>query len=359
MIRSATKRFVLRMATTPMVTRLLRRLARDSVTIFTLHRLADPTRGVEGLDPAVLESVLDRLSREGVRFLSVDQAVIEGSHPPNGGRMPAVSFTLDDGYREQVAAAQIFRRFRTPATVFLTSGFLDGDLWLWWDRLEYVLEETRVKQFEWQGRTVDLSDGEARNLLLAHERERMKTLPWRLIQAHIGELASRLEVEVPAHPPARYEPATWEDARQAEALGMTFGAHTVQHPILSRETREDAAREIRDSWTRLRDELSNASRIFAFPNGTPADFGEREVRLLREAGFHGAVTMEDRVMRPGADAKEDPFLIPRIAFPHTQPEALSPVLGVRTARGLLRSRRKEPRTRGGDPVSGQGPAAAR
>ena len=56
---------------------------------------------------------------------------------------PAVAFTIDDGYLDHAkVAAPIFAEFDCPVTTFVTTGFLDGQLWLWWDRIQYVFENT-------------------------------------------------------------------------------------------------------------------------------------------------------------------------------------------------------------------------
>jgi hypothetical protein len=63
----------------------------------------------------------------------------------------------------------------------------------------------------------------------------------------------------------------------------------VTHPILSQTSAEASRGEIVDSWARLKAEAHSPVPVFAYPNGLPGDFGEREIDVLRGEGFLGAV----------------------------------------------------------------------
>jgi peptidoglycan/xylan/chitin deacetylase (PgdA/CDA1 family) len=72
--------------------------------------------------------------------------------------------------------------------------------------------------------------------------------------------------------------------RMSEA-GMSIGAHTLSHPILSLSSEEEARREIQESKRELERALQRPVWAFAYPFGNPSTLGEREVGLVREAGF--------------------------------------------------------------------------
>jgi len=92
------------------------------------------------------------------------------------------------------------------------------------------------------------------------------------------------------------------------ASGMEVGAHTVTHPILARVDPARAEREIRESKRRLEAIAGSAVMLFAYPNGRPGrDYLPEHVRMVREAGFEGAVTTAHGV----ANAASDPFQLPR------------------------------------------------
>ncbi|MEO8195040.1 MAG: hypothetical protein ABI681_14400, partial [Gemmatimonadales bacterium] len=119
-------------------------LLRSRATIFMMHRFRSPEMGVEGHDPMTLRSILRMLRKR--RYELVSLATLLGDVATARPRTrPAVVFTIDDGYLDQASvAAPAFAEFDCPVTTFVTTGFLDGALWFWWDRIEYVFDNTKL-----------------------------------------------------------------------------------------------------------------------------------------------------------------------------------------------------------------------
>jgi len=90
--------------------------------------------------------------------------------------------------------------------------------------------------------------------------------------------------------------------------GMSIGAHTQSHPVLSLCNDEETQREIHESKSELERTLGRPVWAFAYPFGNPATMGERELRLAREAGFACAFL---NVEHWGA-GPPSPFALPRI-----------------------------------------------
>ena len=72
---------------------------------------------------------------------------------------------------------------------------------------------------------------------------------------------------------------------------MSFGAHTVTHPILSRVSDEAARWELSESWRRLQAEAREPVPIFCYPNGA---FTARDVAILARSDLTCAVTTKPR-----------------------------------------------------------------
>jgi peptidoglycan/xylan/chitin deacetylase (PgdA/CDA1 family) len=83
----------------------------------------------------------------------------------------------------------------------------------------------------------------------------------------------------------REEPGMLQELAKS---GMSIGAHTMSHPVLSQCNEDEARREINESKTELERVLGQTVWAFAYPFGNPATMGEREVNLAREAGFECA-----------------------------------------------------------------------
>ena len=91
----------------------------------------------------------------------------------------------------------------------------------------------------------------------------------------------------------------WDEVARLDREGtLRFEAHTVTHPSLPALDDEDAWSEIVESRAELTERLGRAVTAFAYPAGL---FGERERRLVREAGYTAAVSCEPGVNGPLTD----------------------------------------------------------
>lgn len=337
---------LLNVFTLPRMARSLSFLMRGRAAIFMLHRFRDPERRIDGDDPEALRRALAFLRRERFQLLSLEEVFrgLAGEGPP---LERAVAFTLDDGTIDQATtAAPIFAEFDCPATIFLTTGYLDGTLWLWWDQIEHVFESTD----RWELRPT--LGGEELSYRWEHAAdraraiedftERCKRVPDAEKLQAIARLAAEAGVELPAAAPPRYAPMTWDDARAWEARGISFGAHTVSHPILTRTDDAQSEREIRGSWERLGQELRRPVPIFCPPNGLLGDYGPREFATMRRLGLRGAVLASPPAYADAAAfARSDDarFLVPRMDFTGDLAYLARTVSGARRIREFLPRRR--------------------
>ena len=321
---------------------LCRPLTRNAAVIFMLHRFTDPDRGVVGQDLSSLRELLGYLRREKHELVPLGAlfASLRGDAPP---LRHAVAFTIDDGYLDHATvAAPAFAEFDCPVTTFVTTGFLDGTMWFWWDKIEYVFTHVanRRLRVELEDAAVeyDLVDAATRRAAQDDFTRRCKALRDERKHAMIARLAQTAEVVLPDRAPAAYAPMTWDQLRTAERGTMTFGPHTVTHPILARAGDEQARREIVESWTRLKAEAARPVPVFAYPNGQPGDFGEREFDVMRSAGLLGAVTGLPGYATPRAyRAPRGEFLVPRLVFPGSLPYLIQQVNGLERLKFMLRS----------------------
>jgi peptidoglycan/xylan/chitin deacetylase (PgdA/CDA1 family) len=102
------------------------------------------------------------------------------------------------------------------------------------------------------------------------------------------------------------EMLTWDQAREMEAEGISFGSHTATHAILKAKTREEIHRELKESKRRLQKELSHPLDWFCFPNG---EYDETALEFVKEF-YIAALTVNRGVVGKG----DDPFQIRRIGI---------------------------------------------
>ena len=316
-----------------------------------LHRFAEPEHGLFGHDPDLFRRALERLRRDGYAMLTVTEAV----HRLTEGRgfpRRSVVFTMDDGYRGALEqSVDLFQAYDCPLTVFVTTGFIDGSCWLWWDQIEYVcLESGRTSiDVDWNDSIVHLDLANPRTTIdtLLQTCEWCKTLSdsqkWDFIRC----LAAAAEVEIPTRAPAQYEALTWSEMRSLEGKGIAFGPHTVTHPILTKVDDGKVEWEIAESRARVRQELRRPVDVFAYPNGA---YGSREIDILTRLGMHGAVTTRGAYasspLSDGISASR--FAIPRFGYPETPDGLLMITSGFRSIELSLAGLRAPQTVRGAD-----------
>lgn len=256
--------------------------------ILTYHRINDDGDPFFGALPtAVFERQMRHVARN-YRVLPLEDLVERlqrGGLPRN-----ALAITFDDGYRDNLThAAPILSRLGLPATIFLATGFIGTAEVPWVDRLAQGLKKSPVDAVRtpW-GDELDLTGVAARLHALAQTLAHFKRVPdeerHRALEALLAALG------VTDQRGFKNLMLSWDDVHALRGLGFTIGAHTVNHPILSRVTPQRAWTEILGSRTMIESACGAAPRAFAYPNGGAAEYTETVKRLVREAGFTCAVT---------------------------------------------------------------------
>ena len=339
------KRWLLPALTSRPVALALRPLGRASVPIFMLHRFRHPGRP-HGHDVATLRRRLADFRRDGVDFVSLERVV---KCVRDGEPLPrrAVVFTVDDGYVDFASSgAAAFAEFDCPVTMFVATGFIDRQCWYWWDQVEWALTHTMKRSVDVPLGAETLhyawtSTGEARTcaqaLVMRMERVREEEK-----HAAIARLAASLEVQIPERVPDEFAPMTWDQMRALSAGGgVTFGPHTVTHPILAQTSDAQSEYEITESWRRLREE-SGVARVpvFCYPNGSDYALTMREVATMKRAGLDAALTtfhgyIDDSAHGLGPNA---PFLMHRVGYADDELDYRQAASGFDRAKLLLRTR---------------------
>ena len=75
------------------------------------------------------------------------------------------------------------------------------------------------------------------------------------------------------------------DLQHLQAQGMTIGAHTLSHPLLSQASETLAHNEILGSRALLESVLARPVRAFAYPFGNSESVTQRDLGLAERAGF--------------------------------------------------------------------------
>ncbi len=220
-----------------------------------------------------------------------------------GSKGPAL-ITFDDGYRNNLTqAAPILLEESLPAVFFLATGYVGTPRVLW-------LDEVRVRVLNWAEPSIRMPSGGRRQIsseiakrrVLANEIvEGIKQLTEEPCQAYCEYLRSKTErVELMDDSEARSF-MSWDDARKLKKMGFEIGAHTVNHPILSKLEPARMASELRDGKATIDRELNFSSEALAYPNGSARDINEQVFAETEKAGFEWAFTTSPQWQKPGVN----------------------------------------------------------
>jgi peptidoglycan/xylan/chitin deacetylase (PgdA/CDA1 family) len=94
-----------------------------------------------------------------------------------------------------------------------------------------------------------------------------------------------------------------------ESGWVSFGAHTMHHPILAYlADPAEVRREVEECRTLLEQKLGHPVHTFAYPVGKPEHIGDEGLRAVKEAGYTWAVT----TIEEANTAQTDPHLLRRL-----------------------------------------------
>ena len=213
-------------------------------------------------------------------------------------KRPFLAITFDDGYADNLDfALPVLERYEAPATIFLTTGAVLSGKPFWWNELSEYVARAPQRQYAFA------LDGESFEYDLRKSLSKKK-LFWRLFTLlrrveddkkdeylrRVKEIFVHSREAVEKNEQSLSDFLTAERIERENSEFITFGAHTVNHVILTRVPLERAAREIRESIQRTAQWSGRTVTTFAYPNGQRNDFNEEIEEVLRQEGIECAVT---------------------------------------------------------------------
>lgn len=256
--------------------------------VITYHRILEPTD--PAANPTLVSATPESFERQ-VRHLASryrvvsSQEVLDALH---GGRtLPprAVLITFDDAYRDFGEIAwPILQHYSLPALLFVPTAHPDHpERAFWWDRLHHAF--TRTPRPHWKGSplgTLELHTPMVRQASIRRLQELLKRLPHTEAMSTVDGICAELGEPEPAE-----RVLGWAELRTLALEGVTLGAHTRTHPVLTRVGLEVARAEISGSRADLARRTGTVPRVFCYPFGA---HDEAVVALVAAAGFEMAVS---------------------------------------------------------------------
>jgi peptidoglycan/xylan/chitin deacetylase (PgdA/CDA1 family) len=208
--------------------------------------------------------------------------------------------TFDDGYRNNFTAAYpVLKSLQAPATIFLTTGFIDSERWFWTDKLEHTIMNTQIPVLPVKSMdaSFELFDLSLKKKAVVEIKKRLKKCDEITLSAISGEIYSGCHVEE-TKPFENYECLKWHEIIEMSKDNISFGAHTVNHIILSRYPFETAKDEIGQSRRTIEEKIKKPVKNFCYPNGKHCDYTE-EIKKWLANSFDCALSANYGRVIPG------------------------------------------------------------
>lgn len=214
---------------------------------------------------------------------------------------PAILITFDDGYIDNYQLAfPILRRYGVQGVFFLPTAFVGTGRLPWWDVIAYIVKRSRKKK---------LHINYPEPMIFDIDRDGMENCLMRISNLYKQPSMNDGERFLEALESACDSPRplgdtdrcflSFDEAREMQRGGMTFGSHTHTHELLARMPAERQREEISISKEILQSELRTDIETLAYPVGLPHTFSGDTIRALQETGYQAAFSFYGGFNRPG------------------------------------------------------------
>ncbi len=304
----------------------LRRSATRGPAVLTYHGVFPA--GYKIVDPSLDGSLVSAdVFRRQLRFAKEEYNVISPGDflkwCESGSELPprSILLTCDDGLQNSLSEMlPILEEFELECLFFVTGASLSHTpTMLWYEKLYLMLlaapESVALELFEIGLKGEAASRQQKRLLwwamvkkLSQYDMNRRGTILER-IRTRLG-LSERWDDQYRVDPvlTRRFAVLNQSDLRQLANAGMSIGAHTLSHPMLSQSSPDTAWREISESKHCIEQALGQEVWALAYPFGDSSSVTPREVEMASRAGFKSAFLN----VGGGFGTRTPKFSLPRI-----------------------------------------------
>jgi peptidoglycan/xylan/chitin deacetylase (PgdA/CDA1 family) len=239
------------------------------------------------------------------RVMTLDELVKKAKN--RNSVSSCVAITFDDGYKDNYEIAfPILKRYSLPATIFLSTGYIGNQRIPWFLKVRYIFMKSVITEVSffpiWNDLRIPIKTVEQKYNASSQAINSLKFRSHKERNDLIDGLCFKLGV-------TEFEDLKglmldWNQIQKMDENGITFGAHTVNHPVLSHLPIDLAEYEIRKSKETIEKKLDKPVSTFAYPFGKKSDYDQRIFPLLKKMAFSCALTTEKYPNRPSVNLFE-------------------------------------------------------
>tara|TARA_Y100000590_G_C15683070_1_gene1000548 strand:+ start:120 stop:1121 length:1002 start_codon:yes stop_codon:yes gene_type:complete len=200
-----------------------------------------------------------------------------------------VAITFDDGYKDNfLHALPILENFKIPATIYITTRFLENHVTMWWYELKKIIEEKSALEFDYQNKKFSY---DLKNF-------KKKKTAFNKIRKYFLYLNSEQQLEllyiISKNKNRKNFSSICLNKEELKILDknplITIGSHTHNHVNLKMLSEKEILKEIKTSLEILKDLLGHDILHFSYPYGDKNQASAREYKIIESLNFNSALT---------------------------------------------------------------------
>jgi peptidoglycan/xylan/chitin deacetylase (PgdA/CDA1 family) len=287
----------------------------NAVAIFLFHGVVEESnyrvRNYTGKNILAREftSIIDDLCLLGTPISMDDVADVVGGRQAMRPRSFAITF--DDGFENNLSVAHpILQNRGVPATIYVTTSFVDQNGMSWIDRIEWVFETASRGRLTlpW-GPMFHLEGSESKIVALKEIRSHVKSNSQIDVDAFVSDVFRQLHVEeIRSSDDPLDRKLTWDEVKICRNLDITIGGHSHTHATLSFLSADRLEWEIAMSSRLLEERAGIRTRHYSYPEGLAHCFSKDVIEALKTHGYECCPT----AIMGANPVGTDPFLLNRI-----------------------------------------------
>lgn len=292
------------------LSRLRAKAAKVGISVFTYHELGSDDASVDVWQIVRISEFRRQVDylRRFYDVVSMDVALANASKL--GQEKPLAVLTFDDGHKGCLDyLAPVMREADIPVTLYLATGHVASQHNYWFDRIvnrvqsmrriELDLSKFKLGHYQFNETRGPKNWARIQQLLAC-----IKSLPRDTCNA----IADEIERQTKDPDGTALQPLSVADVKSlAKTPGLTIGAHTHGHEVLTRLSAADVRDSIQTSIDLIEEWTGSRPSHFAYPGGF---WNENTSNLVAEMGFSSAVTTVSGLWTP----EHSIFRIPRISI---------------------------------------------
>ncbi|WP_196138887.1 polysaccharide deacetylase family protein [Aliikangiella sp. G2MR2-5] len=265
---------------------------KDCLTVLAYHRVVDDRQKDYLFDYELVSASTDEFEKQ-VKYvkrhfnpISMEQLVASLEQGESLPERPLL-ITFDDGFDDNYYNAfPILKKHQVPATIFISTGYLGTKDIIWFDKFVRIInaacgERWQIKKFsrEYEIPVDEMSRRKVAALLL---RE-MKRLSNPEREAVMLQLSEKYESKISDR--LKSQMMTWEQVVEMNEDVISFGSHTVSHPILARLNSQALRFELGQSKKDIEDKLTTEASSISYPDGNEDAYNKEVLAETEKAGY--------------------------------------------------------------------------